>query len=254
MTLFACKYKLFTFIGLFQNAFEWIIEEVAVILAGYVINPTVALSTCVILSNLFYVIILSFSIGVCNGTNLRVAKYIGYGSIYDAKRAAKVGLLIGFVIILINSILFTVGRDIIPTFFTTDDAVVELTSQMIMFLIVLSFGCITLQTVGGIYRGLGQQIIAAIIVFVSYWIISFPICFVLLFGCEWRQNLFDGVLLIIGNLTFGNILSAIGTVVYLLFFIDWRKAVKQSNVRVKNTMREYDSTKTCDIATKKANV
>ena len=232
--------------GLFQNAFEWIIEEVAVILGGYVINPQIALSTCVILSNLFYVVILSFSIGVCNGTNLRVAKYIGYGSIYDAKRAAKVGLFIGFVITLINSFIFTMGRNIIPHIFTTDPEVIELTSQMIMFLIVLSFGCIILQTIGGIYRGLGEQIIAAIIVFVSYWIISFPICFVLLFGYQLRESLYYGVLIIIGNLTFGNLLSAIGTVVYLLCFIDWNKAVKQSDIRVKNTMREYDSTKVYD--------
>ena len=57
--------------GLFQNAFEWIIEEVAVILAGYVAQPTIALSTTVILSNLFLVVI-SFSVAICNATNIRV--------------------------------------------------------------------------------------------------------------------------------------------------------------------------------------
>ena len=29
--------------GMFQNAFEWIIQEVATILAGYVVNSTIAL-------------------------------------------------------------------------------------------------------------------------------------------------------------------------------------------------------------------
>lgn len=57
--------------GLFQNAFEWIIEEVAVILAGYVAQPTIALSTTVILVNLFLIVI-SFSVGICNSTNIRV--------------------------------------------------------------------------------------------------------------------------------------------------------------------------------------
>ena len=232
--------------GIFQTAFEWIIEEMAVILSGYVIQPQIALSSVVILCNVFNVMIVSFSVAVCNGTNLRVAKYIGYGSIYDAKRSAKVGICLGFVIIFITSLIFVLGRNVIPKIFTNDRETIDLTSEMIIFLMVLSFGCILLQTVGGIYRGLGQQKIAAIIVCVSYWIISLPIAFVLLFVYGFKDDLFYGVAIIVGELTLGNILSAIGTVVYLLCFVDWNKAVDQSSMRVKSTMRDYHSTKVFD--------
>ena len=49
--------------GLFQNAFEWIIQEVAVILAGYVTNSTIALSATVILANLMY-LVMAFMAGI----------------------------------------------------------------------------------------------------------------------------------------------------------------------------------------------
>eukprot|EP01084_Bolivina_argentea_P263261 445503_1 len=232
--------------GLFQNAFEWIIEELAVILSGYVIQPQIAMSSSVILSNLFNIIVLPVAIGVCNGTNLRVAKYIGFGNVYDAKRAAKVGISIGIIVIFINSAVFILGRNVIPILFTNNIDTIELTSQMMLYLIMLSFGTILLQTVGGIYRGLGQQKIAAIIVFVSYWCIALPIAFILLFGLKLRDDLYYGVTIIIGNLTLGNCLSAIGTIMYLICCIDWKKAVDQSSIRVEYTLKEYSSTNKYD--------
>merc|ERR1712113_558627 len=71
--------------GLFQNAFEWIIQEVAIILAGYVVDSTIALSTTVILSNV-NVIPMAFMIGISNAANVRTGKYIGKADIVGAKR------------------------------------------------------------------------------------------------------------------------------------------------------------------------
>eukprot|EP00486_Rosalina_sp_Unknown_P015381 CAMPEP_0201593302 /NCGR_PEP_ID=MMETSP0190_2-20130828/190948_1 /ASSEMBLY_ACC=CAM_ASM_000263 /TAXON_ID=37353 /ORGANISM="Rosalina sp." /LENGTH=424 /DNA_ID=CAMNT_0048052441 /DNA_START=86 /DNA_END=1357 /DNA_ORIENTATION=+ len=154
--------------GLFQNAFEWIIEEVAVILAGYVINPTIALSTTVILSNLFLIVI-SFSVGICNATNIRVGKYIGQGNVKDGQRAARVGVMIAIFIMVLIALIFFFGKRALIRVYTDDEQTIDLASKVMGIMVAYSCGCIILQTVGGIYRGLGIQKIAAVFVFVSYW-------------------------------------------------------------------------------------
>merc|ERR1711933_329315 len=79
--------------------------------------------------------------------------------------------------------------------------------------------------------------------FVSYWIIAWPVCMILLFGFEFRKSLTYGVATIWCGLSLGNVLASIGTILYLLWFIDWNEAVKQAQCRVRRTMKDYDSTK-----------
>ena len=101
---------------------------------------------------------------------------------------------------------------------------------------------IALRTIGGIYRGLGFQKIAAIFVFISYWIISLPAAIILLFVYSYRNYLYFGVGIIWGGLAFGNVFAAICCVIYLIFVIKWDKAVKQSMSRINDTIKEYKST------------
>merc|ERR1712129_541472 len=78
-------------------------------------------------------------------------------------------------------------------------------------------------------------------------LIALPIAFVLLFVYGFRDNLFYGVAIIVGELTTGNILSAIGTICYLLWRVDWNAAVEQSRCRGRSTMKDYHSTKVYDL-------
>eukprot|EP01084_Bolivina_argentea_P047045 86664_1 len=228
--------------GLFQNAFEWIIQEVAVIFSGYVIYPNIALSTTVIISNLS-LIILAFSIGISNATNLRVGKYIGKATIHHAKRAACCGVFIAFCAMILITLILILGRNDIPKVYTNNKDTTNLTSKIIPILVVLGCGCAALQTFGGIYRGLGFQKIAAIFVFISYWIISLPISVVLLFICSFQNNLQLGVETIWGSLAFGNVLATLGVAIYLPCFVNWESAVNQACSRIKHTIKEYQSFK-----------
>ena len=229
--------------GLFQNAFEWIIEEVAVILAGYVAQPTIALSTTVILSNLFLVVI-SFSVGICNATNIRVGKYIGCGNIRDAKRAALAGTGIAVLIMALIGSAFYGGRHLLPRIYTRNGDVVELTAHVMGIMVAYCCGCIILQTVGGIYRGMGIQKVAAVFVFGAYWVLSLPLSIILLFVCDLRRDLHLGVAIIWGSLGLGNIIGCVLEVVYLLGWADWKSAVGSSERRIKHTLREYQSNET----------
>jgi len=235
--------------GLCQSSFQWIIEEMAVLLAGYVAQPTIALSTSVILANVFLVVI-PFPIGVCNATNIRIGKYIGNADVVKAKRSAKVGMMVAIGLLIMWLLIFIFGRDYIPRIYTDNEETIKLTSSMLIVMVAYASGCFIMMCVGGIYRGLGFQKVSAIITFASYWVIAWPICMILLFGFEFRKDLFYGVATIWCGLSLGNVLASIGTIVYLIGWIDWNEAVKQSHSRVKRTMKDYHSTQCGTINSK----
>ena len=233
--------------GLAQSSFQWIIEEMAVLLAGWVADSTIALSTSVILTNVLFVVN-PFGIGASNATNIRVGKYIGLGDVPKAKRSAKIGVMIALNLLVMWCLIFIFGRNFIPTIYTDDEDTIALTAEMILMLIAYSTGCFIQLWVGGIYRGLGFQKVAAVITFISFWIIAWPICLILLFAVGLRENLFDGVCIIWSALSLGNILAALGTIAHMFLFVDWEEAVKQSQVRVKKTISEsYDSSEEYDV-------
>ena len=229
--------------GLAQSSFQWIIEEMAVLLAGWVAQPEIALSTCVILINVFSVVI-PFSLGVGNATNVRVGQYIGNGDVFKAKRSAKVGVMTALTLLAIWCLILILGRNTMPRIYTSNEDTIALTAEMMFIMVAYACGCFIQMIVGGIYRALGFQKISAIVTFVSYWVIAWPICMILLFAVGFANDLTYGVATIWCGLSLGNVLSSIGTIFHLLMFVDWNEAVKQSQGRVKKTMKDYHSTKT----------
>eukprot|EP01084_Bolivina_argentea_P312598 541202_1 len=235
--------------GLFQSAFQWIIEEVAVILAGYVAQPDIALSTTVILLNVLLIVI-PFSIGICNATNLRVGKYVGSGNILYAKLSAKIGMIIAIIVLIIWCLIFIFGKDVIPSIYTDNMDTIALTSKMMFIVVIYAMGCFIMMTIGGIYRGLGFQKIAAYFVFISYWIIAWPISMILLFRFDVRYNLTYGVGTIWCGLALGNILASIGGTMYMLCCVNWNDAITQSENRIEHTKMEYQSINVSEIKSK----
>mmetsp|Transcript_25400 Transcript_25400/g.40408 ORF Transcript_25400/g.40408 Transcript_25400/m.40408 type:complete len:500 (+) Transcript_25400:30-1529(+) len=227
--------------GLFQTAFQWIIEEVGVILAGYVAQPTIALSTTVILSNLFLFVV-AFGVAICNATNIRVGKYIGRGSIKHAQRAARVGAYVAVFAEIVISLVFIFGRNALPRMYTDNADTLQLTSKMMNVLVIYSCGAVTLQVTGGVYRGLGLQKMAAVFVFVSYWLISLPVSIVLLFVLRLREDVFYGTMTIwAGTLALGNVLGCVCQITYMLLCANWQRAVSKSETRIQHTIMEYRS-------------
>ena len=195
-----------------------------------------------ILANV-YLVVIPFPIGITQAVNLRVGKYIGMGNVCDAKRSAKLGISIAIILLIIWGGIFIFCKDAIPRIYTDNEDTIKLTSNMMLIMVIYAMGSFIMMTVGGIYRGLGFQKIAAIFVFVCYWIISWPISMGLLFGVGFRNNLILGVGTIWCQLAFGNVLAGVGMVLYMICYVNWDKAVIDAKSRIKHTMREYQSTK-----------
>ena len=142
--------------GLFQNAFQWIIEEVAVFMSGYITQPTIAISTTAILANV-YLVVSPFPLGTCNAVNVRVGKYIGMGNVYYAKRAAQVGVGWATTLMIVWTLIFIFGKDAIPRIYTNEKDTIELTSHMMFIMITYVMGVFFAESFSGIYGGLGHQ-------------------------------------------------------------------------------------------------
>eukprot|EP01083_Nonionella_stella_P170185 578642_1 len=236
--------------GLFQNAFEWIILEIATLLAGYIVSPQIAISTTVIMGNLLGFMI-AFAFGIANSTNIRVGGYVGACRIVQAKLAAEIGIVINIMVNVCFATLYAIFHSDIPTLWTNDSETVNTASHVILYVMIpFNICCLTLQTFGGIYRGLGYQKISAYFVVFGYWAISFPLSLILLFGVHLREDVLSGSYVIWSSLCLGNGIGAVGCVVYLIWRIDWDKAVVQAEKRMerlvlspKDSTPNYGSTK-----------
>ena len=164
--------------GLVQSTFEWWIQQIGTILSGYIANPTLAISAT-ILMGLMNGICIMLCWGCYMAITIRVGKYVGAGMEFEAKRSAQAGVLISTLISIVTALLLSVFRHQIPYFFTNDEEIVDLLSNLIIVLCFLQFFMILYYDISAIYRGIGQQKKSAKIVLITYYLVSLPLTLIL---------------------------------------------------------------------------
>lgn len=145
--------------------------------------------------------------GVASAVSVRVSNFFGEGNWGEAKKAGFTGLQFALSAMAISAVTFLVCNELLPSLFTEDKEVIMFASQMLFFaaLFQLSDGAQVIMT--GALRGITDIKIPTLICFVSYWIVSLPLGYVLTKFTSWS---FLGVWI---GLSSGLTLSAL-----LLFF------------------------------------
>ena len=123
----------------------------------------------------------SFTFNLCIGfsiaTTIMAGNRFGERNYRELRNVGINNLKIVFIFMVICGIIFIVGRDIFPTFFTQkeDVEVILLASQLLIIaaLFQLSDGLQILAL--GILRGMQDVKIPSILTFVAYWIITLPL-------------------------------------------------------------------------------
>ena len=222
--------------GLVQSTFEWWIQQIGTILSGYIANPEIALSATVIMG-LMNGICIMLCWGCYMAITIRVGKYVGAGKEFEAKRSAKAGLLISTLISVVTAGLAALFRHEIPYFFTNDEQIVDLLSNLIIVLCFLQFFMILYYDISAIYRGIGQQKKSAKIVLLTYYLISLPITLILLFVPEidFINSTLYGTIVIWSSLAFGNFIAGFTLFIYLICKVNWNKVINESKQRIDNT-------------------
>ena len=230
------QYLKLTIPGVVLTCMSWWIGEFITILSGVVYDPYIAISSTVICYSLFE-ILLEFSVGLGNAVNIRIGKFIGCGSIFQAKRSGKVAVFLGFIWAVIVVMLLLLLKDFIPRIYTNDERIVSMTSDLMYFLAVICVCFLFFKILSSIYQGLGQPFIVAVITFIAQ-IIGLILTFVFLWGLDCKKYVDLGLYSIWSCATFGYLLAVL-TILWMLgrkYETIWIRAVNESNQRSQKTL------------------
>lgn len=156
----------------FQISLEYWAFAIVTLWAGQLGALELAAHSIVLnLASLSYMIPLGISIGATT----RVGNRVGAGDRAGARRAAWVAFGLGAGVMLVFALAFVVGRHWIPTWFSTDAAVVALAAAILP--IVAAFELFDgIQVVGsGVLRGVGRTRAAAAANLVGYYALGLPL-------------------------------------------------------------------------------
>lgn len=162
----------------FQYFFEVGAFTFAVIMIGWIgANELAAHQIAINLASISFMAVL----GISQATSIRVGNAMGEQNILKVRKAGFTAIGLGAAIMSLAGIFFILLNNFLPTLYIHDKAVISIASRLIIIaaLFQLSDGT---QAVGiGVLRGLTDVKGPTIITFVSYWIISLPIAYLLAF-------------------------------------------------------------------------
>ncbi|XP_033754806.1 multidrug and toxin extrusion protein 2-like [Pecten maximus] len=207
--------------GLFMVCLEWWTFEILFFIVGTLgVVPLASHTIGYNAAALAFMIPLGLSVAssVCVGNQL------GANEPKKAATAARVAILLSFVVSVIIALLTLAVNGVLPLIFTDDPAVVDLASKLLMVSALFELFNCAQGSLCGVIRGVGNQIFGAVTNFISYYVVALPICIPMLlltdigvYGAWW------GVI----------VSSALQAVTYFLKILrtDWEKEAENAQSR-----------------------
>lgn len=163
-----------------QICLEWWWYEIMTILAGYLPNPQVAVAgTAILIQTTALMYTIPMSLG--SSVSTRVGNEIGANRPEKARNASIVSLVCAFVVAIVSILWTTIFRHQWGQLYTSEESVLALTAAVLPLIGLCELGNCP-QTAGcGILRGSARPTIAAIIMFVSFYIVGTPVAVALAF-------------------------------------------------------------------------
>ncbi|MBD0400525.1 MATE family efflux transporter [Flammeovirga sp. EKP202] len=123
--------------------------------------------------------------GVASAVSVRVSNFYGEGNWQQARLAGFTGMQFALLAMSISAVTFLVFNEFLPSLFTEDVEVIQFAASMLFFaaLFQLSDGAQVIMT--GALRGISDVKVPTVICFISYWVVSLPLGFVLTHYTEW---------------------------------------------------------------------
>ncbi|XP_044485242.1 protein DETOXIFICATION 55-like [Mangifera indica] len=219
---------------------EWWWYEFMTILAGYLINPRVALATSALViqtTSLMYTLPMALSASVSS----RVGNELGAGRPEKARLATVVAVGLALFVSVFGLLGTTLGREAWAKIFTKDSEVLELTKTVLPIIGLCEIANCPQTTSCGILRGSARPGIGATINFYSFYLVGAPLAVVLAF--LWKLG-FVG--LCYGLL--GAQIACVMSILTVVFNTDWEKeSIKAADLVGKsNTPAHADRIITCE--------
>lgn len=214
--------------GLIQVCLQFWLPEVVSIMAGWLFNAKQAISAITVIKGIQSLFGMVW-IGILIYNSVRVGSLIGMNSVKRARQVALLGTSTAVGLGMIFSLMVWVFRSKVPFIYTKDPSVVRLAEKLIpIFLAMIPFDALNLS-VFGVIVGLGQQKIAALVQFISYYCIGLPIGAILAFKVF--PNSENSIVWLWMGLFLATSFSACIQSL-ILYRLDWNYAVHQARDRI----------------------
>ncbi|EKD21673.1 uncharacterized protein L3040_004897 [Drepanopeziza brunnea f. sp. 'multigermtubi'] len=207
--------------GLLMVEAEYLAFEILTLAASYF--STTHLAAQSVLSTLTALTFqIPFSTSIAAST--RIANLIGATLTDAARTSAVVVMVIASALGIMNVILLSSLRNIIPQLFTSDEDVSDLVSQVMPLCAAFQLFDALAANCNGLLRGIGRQEIGGWVNLFFYYAVAMPISFYTAFGLGWElEGLWSGVALALGLVA-----AAEG---WFIYKADWNKAVEDAKMR-----------------------
>jgi MATE family multidrug resistance protein len=160
----------------FQYFFEVGAFSFAVVMVGWLgARPLAAHQIAINLASISFMAVT----GISAAGGIRVGNAVGRSNINETRRAGFSAVFLGVSVMFCAGLIFILFRDFLPTLYISENEVINIASNLLVIAAIFQIFDGT-QAVGiGILRGLTDVKIPTAITFISYWIISLPIGYIL---------------------------------------------------------------------------
>ena len=141
------------------------------------LGSTVVASHQITLNTSSFIFMFPLSIGMA--TTILVGQALGAGSPQNAKKMSYAALLLGLTVTIITALITIFFRYEIASIFVTDEIVIAMAANLLLFAALYQFSDTIQMVVGGILRGYKDTKIILYITLFSYWVIGVPLGYTL---------------------------------------------------------------------------
>ena len=141
------------------------------------LGSTVVASHQITLNTSSFIFMFPMSIGMA--TTILVGQALGTGSPQKAKKISYAALLLGLTVTIITALITIFFRYEIASIFVTDEIVIAMAANLLLFAALYQFSDTIQMVVGGILRGYKDTKVILYITLFSYWVIGVPLGYIL---------------------------------------------------------------------------
>ena len=141
------------------------------------LGATIVASHQITLNTSSFIFMFPMSIGMA--TTILVGQALGAGSPQNAKKIGYAALLLGLTVTIITALITIFFRYEIASIFVTDEIVIAMAANLLLFAALYQFSDTVQMVVGGILRGYKDTKVILYITLFSYWVIGVPLGYTL---------------------------------------------------------------------------
>jgi len=156
--------------------------QITAIMTGYLTDKYQIKGNVILLNLSLFFYMFPFGLSVAS-SNL-VGKYVGRFSVKATEMSCRMSILFTLICSFLVMTFLAIVRPLVPYIYTSDEKTIEVVKTLIIYYVFYEFFDFLTTSYAGMFRGLGMQTIISWANFVCFYIISIPLCYILVYPAE----------------------------------------------------------------------